>query len=43
MASSKHQEHGMLGLMDIFRRVASIEVKVNLHFTTNKKVMILLL
>jgi hypothetical protein len=43
MASSKHQEHGMLGLMDIFRRVALIEVKLNLHFTTNKKVMIFLL
>jgi hypothetical protein len=43
MASSKRQEHSMLELMDIFRTMASIEVKVNLHFATNKKVMIFLL
>jgi hypothetical protein len=43
MASSKHQEHGMLGLMDIFRRMASNEVRMNPHSTANKNVMIFLL
>jgi len=39
MVSSKHQERGMQGLMDNFRKMASREVRVILPFTTNKKVL----
>ena len=40
MASSKHQERGMQGLMDTFRKMSSREVRVILPFTTNKKILI---